>query len=273
MSEQAQSIMQGSADLTSKDIGGFRITDAVFPAGLTLDSHYHERACFAVVLEGSVDKTFRGKEFALPASTVVTMPPEERHADYFERAGAHMLVIEPAPHTEELLRPCSELLDRINHFQHGGVLSIAWRLSQELYTQDDLSRLALEGLVLEVLATAARRNETTRSNDSRPPWLDTARDILHEQNCEADTVAEVAELVGVHPVHLARVFREHYGVSPGTYMRRLRLDFAATQLAISDETLSSIARCAGFTDQSHFTRAFKRHTGFTPGKYRRLLRQ
>ena len=51
-------------------------------------------------------------------------------------------------------------------------------------------------------------------------------------------------------------------------MRRLRLDWAAAQLADSDVTLAQLAAEAGFVDQSHFTRAFKRHTGLTPGRYR-----
>lgn len=273
MPKDAQSIRQGSGQLVGVDVGKFRVSDAFFPPQLRLDSHYHPRACFAVVLEGSVDKVFHTKEYALPTSTVVTMPPEERHRDQFEDAGAHMLVVEPAPDTEELLRPCAGLLDRINHFQHGGVLSIAWRLSQEIHVEDDVTPLAIEGLVLELLAVAARRNDTTDSADDAPPWLERARDLMHARFAEPLKVSELADVVGIHPVHLARVFRGHFGVSPATYIRRLRLDFAATELATSGKSLSEIARCAGFADQSHLTRTFKQHTGFTPGQFRRQTNQ
>ena len=89
-------------------------------------------------------------------------------------------------------------------------------------------------------------------------------------------LAEVAAACGVHPVHLARVFRQFYGVSPGEYLRGLRLDWAAAQLALASagatHTLASLALQAGFSDQSHFTRAFKRHTGCTPAQYRVLVR-
>lgn len=268
MPKEAQSIRQGSGPLVSVDVGKFRVSDAFFPPHLTLDSHYHPRACFAVVLEGSVEKVFRTKEYALPTSTAVTMPPEERHRDYFEDAGAHMLVVEPAPDTEEFLRPCAGLLDRVHHFQHAGILNIAWRLSHEIHVEDDVTPLAIEGLVLELLAAATRRNDTTGSANDAPPWIERAQDLMHARFAEPLKVAELADAVGTHPVHLARVFREHFGVSPATYMRRLRLDFAATQLATSGKPLSEIARCAGFADQSHLTRAFKEHTGFTPGQFR-----
>jgi AraC family transcriptional regulator len=80
-------------------------------------------------------------------------------------------------------------------------------------------------------------------------------------------VAALADEIGVHPVHLARVFRAHHGMPLGTYLRGLRLDWAAGQLRTSTP-LADIAAGAGFVDQSHFTRAFRSHTGLTPGQYR-----
>ena len=58
----------------------------------------------------------------------------------------------------------------------------------------------------------------------------------------------------------------------GTYVRRLRLNWAAAELARSDASLAQTALAAGFADQSHFTRAFRRYTGFTPSAYRRTRR-
>jgi AraC family transcriptional regulator len=72
-------------------------------------------------------------------------------------------------------------------------------------------------------------------------------------------------------VHLARAFRTRYGVSVGEYGRRLRLEWAAAEVARSDTPLALIAARAGFADQSHFTRVFKQHIGATPGAYRRVV--
>jgi AraC family transcriptional regulator len=83
----------------------------------------------------------------------------------------------------------------------------------------------------------------------------------------------VAGAVGVHPVHLARVFRLKYGTPVGTYVRGLRLSWAAARLTDTEETIAQIASEAGFFDQSHFTRTFRRHFGLTPQAYRRAVRQ
>jgi AraC-like DNA-binding protein len=268
MPDASAPIAAGSVTLSAVDVGGFRVTDAVFPPMLALASHYHERTCFAVVLEGSLDKAFPRAEYYSPASTTITMPAEERHRDRFERVGAHMLVLEPGPTTEELVRPCASVLNQVNHFRDGGIVSLAWRISRELRTPDAVSHLAVEGLALEMLAAAARLFGRPPSEKRAPPWLATAEEFLRARFMERLQVADLASEVGVHPVHLARVFRAHFGQSLGQYMRQLRLDWAATQLTTSDVALSDLADMAGFADQSHFTRAFKCHTGLTPAQYR-----
>ena len=55
----------------------------------------------------------------------------------------------------------------------------------------------------------------------------------------------------------------------GTYLRGVRLTWAAGRLTDSDDTIAQIALQAGFFDQSHFTRTFKRQFGLTPLAYRK----
>jgi AraC family transcriptional regulator len=258
MANASAPIAAGSVDLSILEVGGFRVTDAIFPPGLLLESHYHERTCFTVVLEGSLDKTFPRSECYSPASTTITMPAEERHRDHFERAGAHMLVVEPDP----------RMLGQVSRFRDGGVVALAWRISRELRNPDAVTHLMIEGLSLEMLSAGARLLSLAPSEKRPPPWLATVEELLRARYLEHLEVAQLASEVGVHPVHLARVFRLHFGETLGQYVRRLRLDWAANQLATSHLPLTVLASTAGFADQSHFTRAFKCYTGFTPAQYR-----
>ena len=268
MANASAPIAAGSVDLSILEVSGFRVTDAIFPPGLLLESHYHERTCFAVVLEGSVDKTFPRSECYSLASTTITMPAEERHRDHFEKAGAHMLVVEPDPGSDELMRPYAGMLGQVSRFRDGGVVALAWRISRELRNPDAVTHLMIEGLALEMLSAGARLLSLAPSEKRPPPWLATAEELLRAKYLDHLEVAQLASEVGVHPVHLARVFRLHFGETLGQYVRRLRLDWAATQLATSELVLTDLASTAGFADQSHFTRAFKRYTGFTPARYR-----
>jgi AraC family transcriptional regulator len=255
----------GTARAATAELKGYRVSDIAFPPALRLASHAHERACLAVVLDGSVDKRFGRRTLPSPYATVLTMPPEEEHADRFSGRGARIVVVEPDARTAEMLASYGAGLGRVTHRRDGAATLVSARIAAELAAPDPLTPLALEGLVLELVAVAARRPAV----GTRPPvWLRDVVELLHERFAEPLRVTDIAATVGVHPVHLARVFREHRALSIGGYVRRLRLDWAATRLASTDDPLCSIAFDAGFADQSHFTRAFKTHSGLTPGAYR-----
>ena len=270
MAYRAVPVTLGSPQFRTLEAGGFNVVDARFPPNLWIPPHIHERATMAVMLEGSFDCVFPSRSVDCLPSTVHTEPAEERHGNRVGTAGAHVLVVQPDRQRTDALRPHTGLLDSINHLPGSPAPGIAWRLSRELHTPDQVAPIAIEGLVLELLALLGRH--TTPSGSRAPSWLARTRDLLHGRFGERLRVIDIADEVQVHPVHLARVFRQHYGVSIGTYVRRLRIDWSAVRLASSDESLSAVAARAGFTDQSHFTRHFKAHLGLTPGRYISLQR-
>ena len=93
--------------------------------------------------------------------------------------------------------------------------------------------------------------------------------VLHDRFKENLELAEIAAVVGVHPVYMASMFRRHFHKTIGDYQRQLRVEFACKRLATGLMSLAEIALAAGFVDQSHFARVFKRSLGMTPGTYRK----
>lgn len=262
-------VTMGSPSFRALGLDGFAVTEVWFPAGEVLARHTHDRACVGVMLNGSFDLQFTGPTFPCTPSTVFTEPAGETHANFIGSGGAHVVVVQPDPTRTELLRPFNRLLAHPSHRRHAGVAERAARLARELDCADDLSVLAAEGIVLEMLAGLARLE---RAGARRPPpWLPRVQELLHARFSESLRIAEVARAVDVHPAHLARVFKAHFRLSMGSYLRRLRLDWAARELVTSEAPLVAVALAAGFADQSHFTRFFKRHTGLTPNAYRRAL--
>jgi AraC family transcriptional regulator len=92
---------------------------------------------------------------------------------------------------------------------------------------------------------------------------------VHDRFNDPLSLEAIAAAVGVHPSHLARVFRQQHQCTVGEYVRRLRLEFACHHLTTSDTPLAEIALAAGFADQSHFTKTFRRHIGTPPAQFRR----
>ena len=148
-------------------------------------------------------------------------------------------------------------------------LDIGIAMSCELRHTDQAAALALESLGLELLARLTRVREF-RAAGAAPPWLSRARDSIADRCCESSLrLADLAADAGVHPVYLARAFRRAYSVSPGEYLRRIRVERARQRVVTSHDPLACIAMDCGFSDQSHFARAFRKRFGVTPAYLRR----
>jgi AraC family transcriptional regulator len=135
--------------------------------------------------------------------------------------------------------------------------------------RDDLSECVTEALCLELLQRTGA--ETDPAVSRAPAWLRRARELLHD-TCLYEgprSVREIAGELGVHPVYLARRFRQSFGMTPGEYLRRCRLERARWLLRRSSAGLAEIAAATGFSDQSHFSNAFRKGFGVSPGVYRR----
>ncbi|MEM7585697.1 MAG: AraC family transcriptional regulator [Acidobacteriota bacterium] len=248
---------------------GLRVTEARHRPSSRIERHAHRRATLTILIEGSFDESYSWRrDMACEAPTVHVRPPGEPHRDRFGTRGAHNLVLEIGTARLESVRRYSCLFDEVRHVQSAETHSVARRLRRELLIDDDASDLAIEGLSMEMLATASRSHQ--RDARRPAPWLVRVHDLLHDRFREPRlALDELATVAGVHPVHLARSFRAAYRASPGEYLRQLRVDWAADALTTTERPLAEIASEAGFADQSHFTRVFRAAYGMPPGAWRR----
>lgn len=275
--ERAVPVTMGSPRFVEREVGAFRVISAFFPPGELLDTHFHDRATFATMLAGGFDLEFTSpalskRRHPCTPATVLIEPPGETHANHVYESGAQVLVIQPDPEASDLLDPVAGLLGEPGTLHHGGLAAIARRLRRELEHPDSVTPIAIEAFALEMMSVAARLDPKERTPGKPPAWLFRARDYVHEHFRGAPTISDVAEAVDVHPAHLAKVFRREFRVPIGEYIRKLRLDWAAEQLAATEKPIASIAFEAGFSDQSHLTRRLKMATGTTPAAYRRQKR-
>ena len=261
----------GSPRFHIVEVGAFRVTDAWFPPGLRLEPHVHERAILGVMLEGGFDDVFPSRTFDCHAGTVFTEPRGDRHANRIFRTGARVVVIQPDPERADAVGPAAGVFERAQCFGNGRIALAARALRRELRATDDAALLTRQGLIYEVIAAARRVADRESRPEAPPPWLRRAREVVHDRFRDPLRIEDVAREVDRHPAHVARVFRRHHDMTIGRWVRMLRLDWAAGELAGSEKSLAVIALEAGYADQSHFTRSFRGHTGFTPAEYRRML--
>jgi AraC family transcriptional regulator len=252
-------------------VGGFTITEGVHQHGSELPWHHHETPTICFVLQGAFTEMWHGGSIGCTSSTLKITPAGERHCDQFSRGDVRGLLIEADAAQVVAIRPHSAVLDERMSFQGGLVAGLARRMYDEMRRMDAAAPLAIEGLLLELVASASR-TRAQNGGSERPRWLEDVRDQIHVELAARPSLTGLAESVGVHPVTLARAFRRTFGCTVGEYVRRLRIERAARQLADTDLSLAEIALAEGFSDQSHFSNLFRRHTGVSPFQFRRAVR-
>jgi AraC family transcriptional regulator len=256
----------GGSVLKTREVSGLSLVDRVYAEKTTVPNHSHQQAIFCIALNGICNEVYAGATRTYEAFTVEFLPPDHCHSLRFPFADMHAFSVNMPPQWLERARQYSLSINDSLHSHRGMLSSLMMKLYAEFAQLDDASSLAIEGLALETLVEVSRRQ--VKSERTPPRWLAQTTEILRDGFSAGLTVTQLASMVGVHPVHLAREFRRFHRCTVGDYVRHLRIEEASRELRTSKQSLAAIAADAGFSDQSHFCRTFKRHTGMTPAKYR-----
>jgi AraC family transcriptional regulator len=243
------------------------LTEILHCGARRLPAHTHTAAFFCLLLEGSYREQFGSHKIEQRPWTIAFHPPAFTHLDEVGPRGGRMFSIEIAEPWFERLEHGSRGLEPVAEMNGGEMTWLAGRLYRA-YKGGDLSPLMAQGITLELLADVIRA-PLSREN-KKAPWLAKVMEILESEFHEALTVNRIAAEVGIHPVHLARIFRRTYRMTLGEYLNRVRVRFVSEQLARPTPNLAGLALAAGFCDQSHLTRVFKTITGVTPAKFRNI---
>lgn len=237
--------------------------------------HQHEYANVSVVLTGMIRERVESRTHEGIAGEVVFKPAGIPHGNGCGSKGARVFRIELHGGGSDDPLGAGRLRDYA-WIQGGPALALMLRAQWEHRSERPGIHLDLECLTLEMLTLLPgnRAPATRPETDARGPeprWFRMLRDLLHDRYDEPLRVATLAREVGVHPVHLARVFRRRYRGTLGDYVRWLRLGRSLERMRRNDASLADIALETGFFDQAHFSRAFRSGLGRSPAAYRKEL--
>lgn len=132
-------------------------------------------------------------------------------------------------------------------------------------------------LVLElfVLLSRALKMEWENSIKSKSPKL---RELINisinfiHNNFERDiSLGNIAKFVFLSPSYFTRAFKEETGMSPISYLLKIRIERAKELLADTGLKISDIALSVGFSNQQRFNEMFKKYARVTPLQYRKKV--
>jgi AraC family transcriptional regulator len=137
------------------------------------------------------------------------------------------------------------------------------RIWRELLINDQAAMLTVQMELIRLLSDPPKAFKP----NGVPPQMRLVANFLEEHWDRQITLAELSAIAGLHPVTICKYFSSYFGCTLGEHLRNLKISYAL-QLLPSDLSLTEVAYCCGFFDQSHFTRTFKQLTGFLPLQFR-----
>ena len=258
------------APVRTQAFDGVSIAESTYAEGQRVAAHAHDEPLLSLVLQGQATEEIGSQSRVLGAQSLLYTPSYETHAHRYLTAGRWLNIQFSAKWFARVGAGEAPLPTASQILRDGPAITWAARLGVELREPDRVSRFAVEGALLLLVADLSRLPSVGERR--RPRWLQRVEDAIDAAGTDTPSVSDLAAVAGVHASHLLRVFRRHHGTTIATYVRRRRIERARIEVATGDRPLSMIALDAGFADQSHFTRVFRQTFGETPARYARSLR-
>lgn len=134
-----------------------------------------------------------------------------------------------------------------------------------------LGRLS-ELLFVEVVRRYAETLDAGRSDwlsGLRDPNVGVAITALHREPQREWTVQSLARQAGLSRSVLAERFTQFVGVPPMQYLASWRMQLAANELRVSNDSVATIANRVGYESEAAFSRAFTKSMGEPPSTWRK----
>ncbi|MGY4397756.1 AraC family transcriptional regulator [Sphingomonas sp. UYAg733] len=222
--------------------------------------HTHDEAHFVLVLAGGYISSAVGAPLVSGTALLVFNPAGTTHRDRFHQGCGSFLAVSGGPEQQE--GAAVAVLDPY-------AIWTAHRIAHEI-ADARLPIIGLDGCAHQLIATVQPLTSDEARDAACPPsWLKRAFEMSFTADDIDLSVADLAAEAGVHPVHLARVFKRYLMCSPGEHLRGRRLERAVAMLGKSHASLADVAHASGFADQAHFSRAFRTTFRSTPSAWRR----
>ena len=119
---------------------------------------------------------------------------------------------------------------------------------------------------LPLLKNVAFYPTRERFPDVLPDWLGTVLTHMKAHQSARLTESDLAHVAGVDISTIRRYFKQHHGLTPLAFHRKLRLEHARSLIESGSDYLSAAFEC-GYESASGFRDAFVREFGQPPGRF------
>ena len=134
----------------------------------------------------------------------------------------------------------------------------------------------LDCLLLYLLRETAKPSggklQASNSVHSENEIIRQAQQFITSHIREKLSVPVVARQVDVSPSYLTALFHKNLQISPGEYIRRIKLQESKQMIRENNLNFTEIAAALQYSTVHHFSRQFKEKFGITPTEYAKSVR-
>ena len=225
--------------------------------------------------QGTLHSVVDGQDLLLGTGDMVLYGPEQWHMHYADMGVAPRYVtisfdVEGCDLSALLNRKFKSPQKAISLLQH--MLREQERMEEHY---EDMILTSLKQLILILLRQsndppAALQNPLCVKNENE--IIRRAQQYISENVCSKLSVPLVARNTNVSPSYLTALFHKHLQISPGEYIRRIKLQESKQMIREGNMNFSQIAQALQYSTIHHFSRQFKDKFGITPTEYAKSVK-
>ena len=244
--------------------------------GFLFSGESHPMPELTYVDQGTLHSVVDGKDTLLEQGDLVIYGPDQWHMQYAD--------IGVAPRYVTIIfdlkgGDLSQLMNRkFTAPQH--TVTLLHKMLREQELMDDYSTdmiIAQMNLLLTLLLReqAAPRNgkvQTSNAVHGENEIIRLAQQYISSHIREKLSVPLVARQADVSPSYLTALFQKNLQISPGEYIRRIKLQESKQMIRENNLNFTEIAAELKYSTVHHFSRQFKEKFGITPTEYAKSVR-
>ena len=243
--------------------------------GFIFPGESHHMYELTYVDQGQLHSVADGVDLQLSAGDIVLYGPDQWHMHYAD------IGVAPRYVTISFDAEGYDLSRLMNQkFQSSQkTISLLQQMLREQDRMDEYSEDLILTLLCQLILTLLRQSEGPAQPVKSPQCINNENEIIRRaqqyisQNLRNKlSVPLVAKNADVSPSYLTSLFHKHLQISPGEYIRRVKLQESKQMIREGNMNFSQIAQALQYSTIHHFSRQFKEKFGITPTEYAKSLR-
>lgn len=145
-----------------------------------------------------------------------------------------------------------------------------WQLGYDLGHAGGLNRAILRNSIgRSIFYEYFEEADMVEKEEPLPKSVVKAKRYMDEHFQDKCNLESVAEIAGISPPYLSKIFKEHLKLSPSQYLWGLRITKGTNLLRATGYSVSEIAYRCGYQTPYHFSRHIKQKFGCSPSELRK----